>query len=170
MSTPGDRNATTRLLEEVKTLRGADTGVRNRLFAIVYDELRALARSVMSEERSGHTLTPTALVHEAFVRLIEQDGVSWECRAHFFGIASRAMREILVDHARGRAARKRGGGRTRITLEEALIAGKGPDVEILDLHAALERLAEIDERSAQVAEMHSFAGLTTKEIAEGRPA
>jgi len=161
MTPKPDRAATTRLL----TTLSSDTRSRDHLFTTVYDELRALARSLMQAERPGHTLRPTALVNEAYVRLIEQDQVRWEDRAHFFGIAARAMRQILVDHARAKAARKRGGHLTRVTLTEELANNGSSTYDVLDLHSCLEKLAALDERSAQVVELRVFAGMTSKEVA-----
>jgi RNA polymerase sigma factor (TIGR02999 family) len=135
------------------------------LFAALYDELRLLAQGLMRRERRDHTLRPTALVNEAYVRLIDKSQVSWENRAHFFGIAARAMRQILVDHARQRAARKRGGGLTRITLDEDVRPEGVQETELLNLHEALERLARHNERIARVVELRTFGGLTAKEAA-----
>lgn len=160
MSGP-DRSTFTRLLTRAPT----DPDSRKQLFATVYDELRALARSLMKAERAGHTLRPTALVNEAYLRLVEQDGIAWQSRAHFFGIAARAMRQILVDHARERAARKRGGRLTRVTLDESLAPAAPADCEILDLHANLEKLAALDARMAQVVELRVFAGMSSREVA-----
>lgn len=143
----------------------ADSPAVSRMFSLVYDELRGIARGLMRLEPPGSSLRPTALVHEAFIRLVEQSGVSWENRAHFFGIAGRAMRQILVDHARERAAQKRGGGLTRVTLEEALITDAVSAHDVLDLDRALEKMARVDERMARVVEMRIFGGLTVEEIA-----
>lgn len=159
-----DQRVLSALLLEVRSLGSDDA--RRRVFEAVYGELRVIARALMREEREDHTLRPTALVHEAFVRMVEEPHLSWENRAHFFGIASRAMRQILVDHARERAALKRGGGRTRITLDDGALAGGAHAQEVLDLQVALDKLAAVDERSARVAEMHTFAGMGMVEIAE----
>jgi len=156
-----DRTTFTRLL----TRTPSDGESRKRLFAAVYDELRTLARGLMRAEPAGHTLRPTALVNEAYLRLVEQDGVAWESRAHFFGIAARAMRQILVDHAREKKARKRGGSLTRVTLDESLALSSPVDCDILDLHACLERLAALDPRMAQVVELRVFAGMSSREVA-----
>jgi len=155
-----DRATFTRLLTRIPS----DGDSRKRLFAAVYDELRALARGLMRAERAGHTLRPTALVNEAYIRLIEHDRITWQNRAHFFGIAARAMRQILVDHAREKNARKRGGRLTRVTLDEALALQSPVDCDILDLHACLERLAALDPRMAQVVELRAFAGMSSKEV------
>jgi len=162
MTSGPDRSTFTRLLTRVPT----DPESRKQLFATVYEELRALARSLMKAERADHTLRPTALVNEAYLRLLGRDGLAWQSRAHFFGIAARAMRQILVDHARDRAARKRGGRLTRVTLDESLaLATPAADCEILDLHANLEKLAALDARMAQVVELRVFAGMSTREVA-----
>jgi RNA polymerase sigma factor (TIGR02999 family) len=166
MSVSSDRDTVSRLLREIGSLEGADPAARNQLFAAVYEELHRLARGLMRAERRDHTLRPTALVHEAFLRLVERDGPAWESRAHFFGIAARAMRQVLVDHARARAAEKRGGGLTRITLGDDVSDGSTQAWEILHLHAALEKLALEDDRVARVAELRIFVGLTGREAAE----
>jgi RNA polymerase sigma factor (TIGR02999 family) len=119
----------------------------------------------MRGERSDHTFRPTELVHEAFVRMIEQEGLAWENRAHFFGIAARAMRRVLVDHAREKRSAKRGGRQTRITMADDLAAASDGSLDLLLLHDALERLEALDARAASVAEMRVFAGLTSNEIA-----
>jgi len=159
-----DSHSVTRLLEEVRSLGPGSEAAKNRLFGAVYDELRTMARRLVRDERASLTLQPTDLVHEAFVRLAESS-VSWESRAHFFGIAARAMRQVLVDHARARNAEKRGGGRTRITLSEATSIEPPPSWEILALHEALEKLARENERVARGAELRIFAGLTGAEAA-----
>jgi RNA polymerase sigma-70 factor (ECF subfamily) len=158
-------NQRARLLHTLGQAAQGDGAAVSRMFAVVYDELLAIARSLMRSERPGSTLRPTALVHEAFIRLVEQDDLRWENRAHFFGIAGRAMRQILVDHARARAAVKRGGGLTRITLGEADAVGPVPDLDVLDLDAALEKLAGLDPRAARVVEMRLFGGLGMVEVA-----
>jgi len=163
MSGVPDRSTITALLLEIHTLGSKDS--RNRLFDAVYDELRRMARGLMKDERSDHTLRPTALVHEAFVRMVEEEGLSWENRAHFFGIAARAMHRILVDHARERAALKRGGGLTRVSLSDRIIPGVDGACDLLIIHDALDRFAALDERAAKVAEMRVFAAMTSKEVA-----
>jgi RNA polymerase sigma factor (TIGR02999 family) len=139
-----------------------------RLAPLVYEELRGLARRYMASERAGHTLQPTALVNEAYLRLVDQTRVDWRGRTHFFAIGARMMRRVLVDHARGGLREKRGGGLQRVTLSAALDARSGdtlaPD-ELLELHRALERLATLDERQARIVELRYFGGLTMEEIA-----
>jgi RNA polymerase sigma factor (TIGR02999 family) len=152
----------TDLLREIQSLDCE--AARNRLFDAVYSELRQMAGSLMRQERSDHTFRPTDLVHEAFVHLVEQNDVTWENRAHFFGIAARVMRHILVDHARKKASLKRGGDRTRVTLE-GVVSNTECSMDLLIIQEALERLAGLDERAAKVAELRIFGGLTSREIA-----
>jgi RNA polymerase sigma-70 factor, ECF subfamily len=135
------------------------------LMSQVYDELRRLARKYMRAERVNHTLQPTALVNEAYLRLIGQPGISWQNRAHFFAAAAQLMRHILVDHARAHRAGKRGGAQDQVTLDENLLASETTSVDVLALHEALEKLAKLDARQARVVELHFFAGLTFEEIA-----
>jgi RNA polymerase sigma-70 factor (ECF subfamily) len=133
-----------------------DQSALDRLMPVVHDELRRLARHHMARERAGHTLQTTALVNEAYIRLIDAVDVPWQGRAHFFGIAARLMRRILVDIARERNLRKRGGGTQQVTLKEALLAGPGINHDVIALDEALESLAQIDERKCQVVEMRFF--------------
>ena len=135
------------------------------IFALVYDELQRTARALMSRERKNHTLQPTALVHEAYIRLVEAEGAAAGNRAHFLGIAARCMRQILVDHARAHRAEKRGGDLQRVTLLEELITDDSKEHELLLLDDALAKLAALDARGAQVAEMRLFGGMTVEEIA-----
>jgi RNA polymerase sigma factor (TIGR02999 family) len=160
-----ERDETTRILLEIGSARASDREARDRLFSSVYDELRRMAVDLMRRERPGHTLRPTALVHETYLRLVHPDRASWENRAHFFGIAARAMRQILVEHAREKAAQKRGGALTRITLDENLDQQPSRIHEILDLHSALERLSGMDERIGRVVELKIFGGLEMAELA-----
>jgi RNA polymerase sigma-70 factor, ECF subfamily len=136
------------------------------ILPIVYAELRRLASSYLSRERQGHTLQPTALVHEAYVRLIDQRQIDWNNRAQFIGLAAVMMRRILVNHARDRIANKRGGGAEHVPLT---LAGEGigaPEVNLLDLHEALDDLTATDPRKGRIVELKFFGGLTTTEIAE----
>ena len=138
----------------------------DRMLPIVYAELRRLAASYLRRERAGHTLQPTALVHEAYVRLIDQRQVDWSNRAQFMGLAAVMMRRILVNHARDRVAEKRGGGAEHVPLT---LAGEGIGaikVDVLELHDALTRLSESDPRKGQIVELKFFGGLTTDEIAD----
>lgn len=137
-----------------------------RLMPFVYDELRRLARSFLSRERVNHTLQPTALVNEAYLRLVDQTRVNWQNRAHFYGIASSMMRRILIDHARAHSTEKRGGAALRLSIDDVQIPIEQRAAGLLALDEALERLAQMDERKAQVVEMRFFGGLSDEEIAE----
>ena len=138
----------------------------DHLLPLIYGELRRLAASYLRRERPGHTLQPTALVHEAYVRLLDQRQVDWSNRAQFMGVAAVMMRRILVNHARDRVADKRGGGAEHVPLTLAAEGIGAVQVNLLDLHEALERLAEADQRKAQIVELKFFGGLTTDEIAD----
>jgi len=131
----------------------------------LYGELRRVAERAMARERHGHTLQPTALVHEAYLRLLGQR-VAWRSRTHFLGVAGQAMRRILVDHARRRAAAKRPSPAGRVTLSGLAAAESNEEVDLLDLDAALDRLARLDPRAARVVELRGFAGCTSEEAAE----
>jgi RNA polymerase sigma-70 factor (ECF subfamily) len=150
----------TRLLLDLSNGRREAT---DELLPLVYAELRDLAARLLRHERPDHTLQPTALVHEAYLRLVDQRVGTWENRAHFLGIAAQAMRRILVDHARRRATAKRRGA--RVTLDEELSPATGPSVDLLEIDAALERLAALDERQARVVEFRFFGGLNVEETA-----
>ncbi len=139
---------------------------KERLLPIVYDELKRQARILMSRERSNHTLQPTALVHEAFMRLGETSGIDWQNRSHFYGIASRLMRQILVDHARLHAATKRGNNPIHFSIDDLQIPVEQRAESILILSEILDRLAEFDEQQAQIVEMRFFGGMSNPEIAE----
>jgi RNA polymerase sigma-70 factor (ECF subfamily) len=137
------------------------------LMPMVYADLRRLAGGYMQREAAGHALQPTALVHEAYVRLIDQKQVKWRNRAHFFGVAAGMMRRILVDTARMRRAEKRGGGWERVTLSGDEAAANGDaDIDVLDLHEALERLKQFDPQQERIVECRYFGGLTIEETAE----
>ena len=138
----------------------------DRLVPLLYEDLRRLAAGYMRHESPGHSLQPTALVHEAYVRLIDQRQVHWRNRAHFFGVAAGMMRRILVDHARSRRADKRGGAWDRVTLVEDQVAGGGQEIDLLALHESLERLAAFDPRQERIVELRYFGGLTIEEAAE----
>jgi len=144
----------------------SDPKQAQQLLSVVYDELRQLAGSQLRGERVGHTLQPTALVHEAYLRLVDTDVATFEGRAHFFGTAARAMRQVLVDHARRRNADKRGGGWERVTLDTGLAEDAGLSPDILDLHGALEKLSAHDATLARLVELRFFAGLTLDEAAD----
>jgi RNA polymerase sigma-70 factor (ECF subfamily) len=142
-----------------------DETALHQLVPLVESELRRLAGAYMARERPGHTLQPTALVNEAFLRLVDAQGVRWHGRAHFFGIAARLMRRVLVDHARARGFQKRGGGAQTVPLETTILVSRAPDIALLDLDDALDALAEVDERKAKVVEMRFFGGMTVEETA-----
>lgn len=133
---------------------------------LVYNELRALAESYLKQERPDHTLQATALVHEAYMKLIKQEDVEWQNRAHFFGVAAQAIRRILVDHARHHQRAKRGGGRQRVQLDEDVALLDQSDLDLLALDEAMEKLAEFHERASRVVELRFFGGLSREEAAE----
>jgi RNA polymerase sigma-70 factor (ECF subfamily) len=158
-----DMGEVTRLLVRV---RQGQPGASDELFTRVHVELRRLAAGYMRNERREHTLQPTALVHEAYLRLVDQREVSPENRAHFFGIAAGVMRRILIDHARARNADKRGGDHVKVELDDAAGVAAPPSASLIELDRALERLTAIDPRRARVVELRFFGGLTVEEIAE----
>ncbi len=149
----------------LRAWRAGDAGARDSLTPLVYRELQRLARRAMRGERPGHTLQTTALVHEAFLALAGAQ-VDWVDRAHFFAIAARQMRHVLVNHAEAHRAAKRGGGQAHAPLEDALDVVGTPSAEITDLDDALRRLEAFDARKAQILELHYFGGLTYDEMAE----
>jgi RNA polymerase sigma factor (TIGR02999 family) len=153
----------TELLAEVS--RG-NAAAMDRLVPLVYAELRAIAARYLRREAHDHTLQPTALVNEAYIRLVGQREVAWQNRSHFFGVAASLMRRILVDHARARRAEKRAGGLSRVTLDDAHIPAAERDVDLVELDDALADLAVKDPKLARLVELRYFAGLTTKETAE----
>jgi RNA polymerase sigma factor (TIGR02999 family) len=158
--TPGN---VTRLLLQWK---GGDAAALDRLLPLVYSELRRIAARHLKRERPGHSLQPTALVHEAYLRLVDAANVDWHERAQFFGLAARLMRQILVDHARTRDAAKRGGGTPKVSLEEAPEPHRGPDIDLIALDEALGQLAALDPQQGRVVELRYFGGLTIEETAE----
>lgn len=139
---------------------------QDRLMPYVYDELKRQARYLMSRERSNHTLQPTALVHEAFMRLAKQTGIDWQNRSHFFGISSRLMRQILVDHARTHAAAKRGSNPIHYSLDDVDIPVEQRAESIIAMNEALDHLGQIDEQQAKIVEMRFFGGLSNSDIAD----
>jgi len=166
---PNEDRDVTRVLHRAAE---GDAGAAERLWALTYDELRQIARRQLQAERADHTLSPTALVHEAYVRLVDQTRVEWSDRSHFFALAARVCRRVLVDHARRRNAVRRGGDQVRTALDtelgEKVPAGSGPAPEdLIALDEALEQLAHLSPRLASVVEMRYFAGLTEDEIAVG---
>jgi RNA polymerase sigma factor (TIGR02999 family) len=155
-----------RVTQLLRVLDLSDPKHAEELLAIVYDELRELARRQLGGERQGHPLQPTDLVHEAYLRLVDARDIAWESRAHFFGSAARAMRQILVDHARRRDAAKRGGGLERVTLDSGIAAAEDSvTADVLDLHEALVRLSAQDCGLERLVELRFFAGLTLEEAA-----
>ncbi|HZO57676.1 MAG TPA: sigma-70 family RNA polymerase sigma factor [Bryobacteraceae bacterium] len=143
-----------------------DQNALDQLTPVVYDELRRLAASYMRRERQDHTLQSTALVNEAYLKLVDQKNVVWQNRAHFFGIAAQMIRRILVDHARAHKAEKRGGGAGVLSLDEAIGVPERRDVEILSLNDALTRLTELDPQQGRIVELRFFTGLSIEETAE----
>jgi len=158
-----DPTEATRLLGEAA--RG-DPSAAEQLLPLVYDELRSLAARRMRDERVGHTLEPTALVHEAYARLVRSDGTRFKDKQHFFAMAARAIRRVLIDYARARGADRRGGAARRCTLQTGLFADEPENYELLELDEALTRLEESSPRHAQVVQLRWFAGLDVKETAE----
>ena len=155
------------ITEMLKACSGGDREAMDKLMPFVYEELRRQARNYLNRERQNHTLQTTALVHEAYLRLIEQRFVNWQNRAHFFGLAANMMRRILVNYAVNRQRFKRGGADENLPLEEALcVAAEQQDVNLLALDKALNELAELDERQAQIVELRYFSGLSIEETAE----
>jgi len=143
-----------------------DEAALEKLLPLVEAELRRLARIYMAKERRGHTLQTTALVNEAFVRLVDAQGLRWQDRSHFLGISARLMRRVLVDHARTRGYQKRGGGAQRVTLTDALLIARDPSIHLIDLDRALDALAAVDARKAKVVELRFFGGLSVEETAD----
>ena len=138
----------------------------SRVMPVVYDELRKLARRYMARERAGRTIQATALVHEAYLRLMKEKAPVWQNRAHFCAIAAASMREILVERARARAAAKRGGSQVRVSLSDVRASGKDASFDMLALHEALERLSKMDPQLVRIVELRFFGGLTVEETAE----
>jgi RNA polymerase sigma factor (TIGR02999 family) len=151
--------------ELLAAIRNGDPSQMARLVDLVYDDLRRLARHYLRRESAGHTLQPTALVHEAFLKLIDQTRVDWRDRSHFFAVGAQAMRRILVNHAKARGRMKRGGGKQKLPLDEALTVSIDDDDQILALDEALEKLAAMDERRARIIELRFFGGLNVEETA-----
>jgi len=143
-----------------------DQGARDELMPLVYDELRRLARGYLRRERPDHTLQPTALVNEAYLRLIDQSQVNWQNRAHFFGIAARLMRQVLINHAEARQAAKRGGEAERVSLNELDHLAVEQEVDLIALDEALKNLERVDPPQGKIVELRYFGGLTIEEIAQ----
>lgn len=143
-----------------------DKEALDALLPLVYEELRKQAAGYLRRERVGHTLQTTALIHEAYLKLVDQKNVHWQNRAHFFGIAAQLMRRILVDHARTKKRAKRGGSDIRVSFNDANLMGQAKDLDIVALDEALNRLAEIDQQQSRIVELRFFSGLTVEETAE----
>lgn len=156
--------------QEVTVLLAAltrgDDGAASKLIPVVYDELRRLAGNYMRRERVDHTLQATALVHEAYLKLVEQRSVNWQSRAHFFGVAAQLMRRILIDHARGHSRQKRGGEQKKVSLDEVLVFSEQQADKLLAVDDSLNHLAKLDPRQAHVVELRFFGGLSVEEAAE----
>jgi RNA polymerase sigma factor (TIGR02999 family) len=160
--TPSSQNITRLLLD----WRNGDQSALDRLMPLVYEELRRMANHYMRNERRGHTLQTSALVNEAYLRLVDHENIEWQNRAHFFGVAAQAMRRILVDHARTRNYQKRGGGAQQVSLDEAMTLAGDRAAELIALDDALRELAKMDERKSRVVELRYFGGLSMEETAE----
>ena len=144
---------------------GGDREALQKLIPLVYGDLRKRAEGYLRKERRGHTLQPTALVNEAYMKLVDQTRVQWEGRAHFLAVAARAMREVLVEYARRHASAKRGGGQTMVSLDDAVASTPARSLDLLALDQALDRLAALDDRQAKLVELRIFGGLTIDEAA-----
>jgi RNA polymerase sigma factor (TIGR02999 family) len=150
----------------LQAITAGDRSDVDKLMELVYDDLRGLARVQMSRGTPNHSLDPTAVVHEIFIKLVDRENVDWRGRSHFYAVCARAMRDILVDYARQKSAQKRGGDRQRIPLADDVALNPQRDEDVLALHEALKALAEIDEQRALIVEMRFFGGMTIKEVAE----
>ena len=150
----------------VNDLAGGNRPAAEQLFGLLYDAFRGLAARYLKAERAGHTLSPTALVHEAYLKLVDQSRVNWQGRTHFFAVGAQVMRRILVDHARGKGRVKRGGGRIRMQLDERLALSPQRDEDILVVDEVLGKLANVDPRQAAIVELRFFGGLSVAEVAE----
>lgn len=146
--------------------RAGDREALDALMPLVYDELRQLARHYLRLERPDHTLQSTALVHEAFVRLVGQNPPEWKNRTHFYGVAARLMRQILVDHARSHGAAKRGGNSVKLALDESVVQSKSLDLDILALDEALTKLTQVSSQQCQIVELRFFSGLSIEDTSE----
>jgi RNA polymerase sigma factor (TIGR02999 family) len=163
MTAPSSRGQVTELLQ---LWRDGDKAAMDKLLPIVYDELRRLAASFFRRERLNHTLQPTALVHEAYLHLVDQSRPGWENRAHFFGAAAQLMRRILIDHARSHNAAKRGGGEIRVSLADDVATTGQRELDLIVLDEALDELTALDAEQGRIVEMRYFGGLSIEETAE----
>ena len=167
MATPSDPHGTSEPITDLLLeLKGGDRNASERLFRLVYDDLRRIAHRALRRERPDHTLGTTGVVHEAYLRLVNQTRVEWSDRAHFYGIAAQAMRRILVDYARRHHRQKRGGGQRPVTLDDGAVSLDERSAHLMALDDALRRLAELNPRLSRVVECRFFGGLTEEEIAE----
>jgi RNA polymerase sigma factor (TIGR02999 family) len=151
----------TKLLDEI---RAGDHSAVNRLFPLVYDELRDIANRYLASERKAHTLQPTALVHEVYMKLVDQTRVDWQGRTHLLAVGAQAMRRLLVDHARHNLRLKRGGDRLRVEFDDVLAVSRGRDQDVLSIDEALVKLARVDPRQARIVELRFFGGLSVEEV------
>jgi len=165
MGTEPGRDTESNVTALLRAWGGGDQTALDQLIPAVHGELKRIARRYMARERRGHTLQPSALVNEAFLRLVDVHGVPWQDRAHFFALAAQMMRRILVNYALARGAGKRGGAARQVSLDEAMIVSPARDFELLELDTALASLAELDPRKAQIVELRFFAGLSVEETA-----
>lgn len=158
-----EEKSVAKLLSEIAE---GDEKAANQLMPLVYERLRMLANKMIGKESPGHTLQPTALVNEAYLRMLGQSRVEWKGKTHFFAIGAKMMRRILVDHARSTHRKKRGGGMHRIELTDELSVSKRRDEDVLAVEEALEKLSKLDPRQAQIVELRFFGGMTVEEVAE----
>lgn len=158
-------SSTHEVTELLTAWSGGDKAALDKLMPLIHQELRRIAHRYMSRERPGHTMQTTALVNEAYLKLVNREGVHWQNRAHFFAIASQLMRHILVDHARSHAYAKRGGGTQTISLDEAMVVSQERAAEVVALDDVLKQLAEIDPQQSRIVELRFFGGLTIEETA-----
>ncbi len=163
MSNADPKHAVTQLLSD---LQSGKRGAADELLPLVYNELRRIAASYMRRERADHTLQATALVHEAYLQLVDQTRIDWKNRAHFFGVAAQLMRRILVEHARSHHAQKRGGDANKIALDDIINYFPQKEVTLVALDDALKELERLDARQSRIVELRFFGGLTTEEVAE----
>lgn len=158
----GSQNSVTQLLVD---WCGGNREALDQLLPLVYQELKKIAAAYLKKEKPGHTLQPTALINEAYLRMVDQETPQFQNRAHFFGVAARLMRQILVDHARSHSASRRGGGNQKVTIDDNKIFSENHQTELIALDTALKKLAEMDERQATILEMRVFGGMTVEETA-----
>lgn len=151
--------------EDLKAVQKGDDAAASRLMSVLYDSLRAMASRFLSRESTGHTLQPTDLVNEAYLKLVRQTEVDWQGKTHFLAVGAQAMRRILIDHARTRQRQKRGGGRKRLTLDEGFVLTSDHPEEVLFVDEAIDRLAELDPVHARIVECRLFGGMSNEEIA-----